>query len=249
LETNVGESAAISILPTTRWDDIQPQRSYLDELTSNPSIRRVCPDVDRIARDVRSKAEELQFVDAAEPLVAAIDNADGLHAVVAYTHDLQHGRKEGNFYFEQNWQLRDRSPAGRKQLHETWGVPVHYLLKALHRLPNFAGICYRGFPSTDRDVILQQYKKGRPIQWGAFTSTTTNVEAARGFAGVGGVVIKIDVTDGKDICPLSFFATEMEILLSPNHKFFVTSETGGYTDDAGYTVVELLQQEGAFLIS
>ena len=109
--------------------------------------------------------------------------------------------------------------------------------------------CYRGFPSSDRDVILQQYKKRRPIQWGAFTSATTDVEAARGFAGVGGVVIKIDVADGKDICPLSFFAREREILLSPNHKFLVTSETGGYVDDAGYTVVELLQQEGAWIIS
>ena len=132
---------------------------------------------------------------------------------------------------------------------ETWGVSVHYLLKALRKLPDFEGTCYRGFPSSETDVILQQYKKRRRIQWGAFTSTTTDVEAARGFAGVGGVVIKIDVTDGKDICPLSFFATEMEILLSPNHKFFVTSETGGYTDDAGYRVVELLQQEGAWFIS
>ena len=98
-------------------------------------------------------------------------------------------------------------------------------------------------------MILQQCKRRRPIQPGAFTSATTDVEAARGFAGVGGVVIKIDVADGKDICPLSFFATEREILLSPNHRFLVTSETGGYIDDAGYRVVELLQQEGAWIIS
>jgi hypothetical protein len=96
---------------------------------------------------------------------------------------------------------------------------------------------------------LKEYKKGRPIQWGAFTSTTTDIDAARGFAGVGGVIIKIDMTDGKDICPLSFFATEKEILLSPSHKFFVTSETGGYIDDAGYRVVDLMQQEGSFFIS
>ena len=29
--------------------------------------------------------------------------------------------------------------------------------------------------------------------------------------------------------------------------FVVTSETGGYIDDAGYRVVELLQQEGAYI--
>ena len=78
------------------------------------------------------------------------------------------------------------------------------------------------------------------------TSTTTSVEAARGFAGEGGVVIKIDVASGKDICALSFFATEAEVLLSPNHKFVVTSETGGAIDDAGFATIEMLQLEGDF---
>ena len=32
-------------------------------------------------------------------------------------------------------------------------------------------------------------------------------------------------------------------------RFIVTSETGGNIDDAGYTVVELFQQEGAWVIS
>ena len=211
LDTDGGEAAAICVLPTIPWHQIQPARSYLEELTSNPKFRQVCPDVDSIVRDVRSKAQELEFVNAAEPLVAAIGDADGLCAVVAYTHDLQDGKKEGNLYFEQNRQLRDRSPAGRQELRETWGLCVHYLLKALRRLPHFEDTCYRGFPSIDRDVILQQYKKRRPIQWGAFTSATTDVEAARNLAGVGGVVIKLDVADGKDICALSFFATERDI--------------------------------------
>ena len=96
---------------------------------------------------------------------------------------------------------------------------MHYLLKALEKLPDFSGTCYRGFPSSDRDVILQKYKHRRPIQWGAFTSTTTDVEAARRFAGTDGVVIKMDVADGKDICPLSFFHSEKEIMFTPNHKF------------------------------
>ena len=56
LDIDGGEAAAIGILPTTRWDQIQPARPYLDELTSNAKIRQVCPDVDQIARDVRSKA-------------------------------------------------------------------------------------------------------------------------------------------------------------------------------------------------
>ena len=177
--TDGGEAAAISPLPAVAWDQIQPQRSYLEELTSNPKIRQVCPDVDRIARDVRFKAQELEFVAAAEPLVAAIGDSDGLCAVVAYTHDLQDGKKEGNLYVEQNRQLRDRNPTGRQQLLETWGVCVHYLLKALglEKLPHFEGACYRGFPASDRDVILQQYKRRRPIQSENFTSATTDVKS------------------------------------------------------------------------
>jgi len=200
---------------------------------------------------VRSKAEELSFVDEAEPLVEAIRSDDGLQAIVAYTHDLQQedNTKEGNVYFEMNRQLRNRSAEGRAQMKATWGGCVHHTLKALGKLPDFEGTCYRGFPERDKPGILQQYKKRRPIQWGAFTSTTTDIAAARRFAGTGGVVIKIVVLSGKDICPLSFFHTEKEILLSPNHKFIVTSETGGYVGAGGYAMVDLMQQEGEWHIS
>ena len=92
--------------------------------------------------------------------------------------------------------------------------------------------------------ILKSYKRRRVVQWGAFTSTTTDLEAAREFAGAGGVIFKLDVSTGKDICALSFFATEKEILLSPKHKFTVTSDTGGHVDDAGYTTIEMMQLEG-----
>ena len=39
LDIDGGEAAAIGILPTTRWDQIQPERPYLDGLTSNTKIR------------------------------------------------------------------------------------------------------------------------------------------------------------------------------------------------------------------
>jgi hypothetical protein len=38
-DTDGGEAVAIGILPTTRWDQIQPERPYLDGLTSNTKIR------------------------------------------------------------------------------------------------------------------------------------------------------------------------------------------------------------------
>ena len=228
-----------------------PTRPYLDELLNNAQIAAACPRIRRIVDDVRTKAAELPFDDEAAPLIALIGSDDGLHSIVAYTHDLMlpGGTKEGNLYYEMNQRLRDRTAGGRAQLMETWGVCVHYTLKALEPLPDFEGVCYRGFPASDKADIIRQYLKRRPIQWGAFTSTTTSVEAARGFAGDGGVVIKIDVASGKDICALSFFATEAEVLLSPNHKFVVTSETGGAVDDAGFTTIEMLQLEGDWFAS
>ena len=76
----------------------------------------------------------------------------------------------------------------------------------------------------------------------------TSLEAARRFAGADGVVVKIDVQSGRDICPLSCFPTEDEILLSPNHKFVVQSATGGYVDGE-HTFIDLLQMEGDWLRS
>ena len=228
-----------------------PTRPYLDELLNNPQIAAACPRIRRIVDDVRTKAAELSFTPAAAPLVRRIGSDDALHSIVAYTHDLMlpGGAKAGNLYYEMNRRLRDRTAVGRAQLMATWGVCVHYTLKALAPLPDYEGACYRGFPASDKPEILRQYQKRRPIQWGAFTSTTTRVGAARRFAGAGGVVIKIDVASGKDICALSFFETEAEVLLSPNHKFIVTSETGGTVDAAGFTTIELMQQGGEWFVS
>ena len=186
----------------------------------------------------------------------AIDDVEGLGAVVAYTHDLQlpSGERAGNFYFEMNNALRDRTPSGREGMMRTWGVAVHYTLRALARLPNIERVCYRGFAHTDaagKEELLRRYKNGRPIQWGAFTSTTTDLQAARSFArsAATGVVFRIRVLTGKDIRPLSFFATEGEVLLGPAHKFVVTSDTGGHADEAGFVTVDLQQVEGEWFRS
>ena len=176
---------------------------------------------------------------------------------MADTHDLQQpgGNKDGNLYCEMNRALRDRTAAGREGMMRTWGVAVHYTLKGLAKLPDVERACYRGFAHADaaaKDALVRKYKNGRPIQWGAFTSTSTSVETARGFAGgvATGVVFKIRVLTGKDICPLSFFAmAEKEVLLGPAHRFIVTSDTGGNTDAQGYTTIELQQQAGEWFKS
>ena len=65
-----------------------------------------------------------------------------------------------------------------------------------------------------------------------------------------GVIFKITVLSGKDICPLSFFKSEDEILLGPAHRFVGTSptRTGGHVD-AGYATVDLQQVEGEWFRS
>ena len=63
-----------------------------------------------------------------------------------------------------------------------------------------------------------------------------------------GVVFKITALSGKDICPLSFFQAENEILLGPAHKFVVTSPTGGRME-GGYTTIDLQQIAGEWFKS
>jgi hypothetical protein len=128
----------MQILPDTPWEQIRPTRTFLDELLQNPLIKESCPRVERIVRDTRLKAQELTFDDDAEPLVALMEGDQSLLAsIVAYTHDLQQpdGLKTGNLFYEMNTKLRDRTAAGRTALMGTWGVAVHYTLKAPHAIP------------------------------------------------------------------------------------------------------------------
>ena len=87
---------------------------------------------------------------------------------------------------------------------------------------------------------------GRPIQWGAFTSVTTSKDAAKAFAPDTRVVFKINVTSGRDINPYSFFPQEGEILLSPNHRFTVSSAP---YEEAGYTFIDMVQVAGNTFVS
>ena len=126
-----------------------------------------------------------------------------------------------------------------------WGVFMHYIMGAMAKLPRVEGVCYRGYP--DKATAVAQYKPGRPIQWGAFASTSTDFGAAKSFTNQAmGIVFKITVTDGRDINAYSFFPAEAEVLLSPSHKFFVSSAP--YERD-GYTLIDMVQQDGSTFIS
>ena len=168
-------------------------------------------------------------------------------ALAAYTHDNKSGKQAGNLYFELNNMLRERGAAARAELVKVWGGynVMFFMMAAMELLPNFARVVYRGFPH--RGTVESKYKIGRPIQWGAFTSTMTDFAAAKRFIDPDkGVIFKITVTNGRDINAYSFFPTEGEILLTPSHRFTVTPAP--YQQD-GFCIVDMVQNAGVVVIS
>ena len=234
---------AIGVIPTTRWQDVVPTRTCAEELRENAEIRALVPLIDTIAEDCEMKVMEIPYADPKPPVALP---PDALLAIVAYTHDTQSGDKLSNLYWQLNKQLRERGAAQRQAMVRVWGTFVHYALKGMQLLPDFAGVVYRGYP--DKATTLKQYQLGRPIQWGAFTSTSTDIEATKGFTDkADGVIFKITVSSGKDINAYSFFPCEGEILLSPAHRFIVSSTP--YNSPDGYTMVDMVQQKGAVWVS
>ena len=167
-------------------------------------------------------------------------------ALAAYTHDLGNGQQAGNLYYELNSMLRQRGAAQRVDLVDTYGAFMHYMMNGLAELRDFEGECWRGYNHGTRAQILEQYQIGRPIQWGAFTSVTTSLAAAKGFAKKTRVVFKIAVTSGRDVKAFSFFPQEGEILLSPSHRFTVSSKP---REEGGYTIIDLVQVAGSTFIT
>jgi hypothetical protein len=217
-------------------------RSCINELLQNPLINKRVPQIKQIAEDVRHKVESLKW----EPVPVKLDDNE-MAAVVAYTHDTSSGKKNGNLYFELNRMLRQRGATERTALVETWGGFMFYMMKGLEKLPDFEGQCWRGYAHETKEAIVQQYTVGRPIQWGAFTSVTTNLAAAKGFVpdARNGIIFMIHVTSGRDVTAYSFLQ-EGEILLSPNHRFRVCSKP---REHDGYTFIDLVQEEGSTFVS
>jgi len=155
-------------------------------------------------------------------------------ALVIYAWDLGfNGEKEENFYYMLNNILRKRTPANVRK----WVGYLYFMQKALSKLPNLKVVVYRGVP--DHKLIEDNYTKGRQIHWSAFSSTSTNLNSACEFATPMGIVLSIQILNGKSIQPYSPFGEdEAEILLSPNMSFIVAQ---GIHQHDGYNRVILVQ--------
>ena len=228
----------ISALPKLKLK--QPPRSCADELR-RPELRAVVADMDDLLIDVGFKVQQLMY----EPLPVALPD-DELFAVVVYTYDNQSGEQPGNLYYELNKSLRERSAQGRTALLQLWGGFLYYLLSGLAKLIDTAGVVYRGYP--DKNMVEEQYKMGRPIQWGAFSSTSPDVAAAKQFTDKhSGVLFKLNLLSGKVIQAYSYFPNEDEVLISPQARFIVSSAL--YVGADGYTYLDLVEQQGTMFIS
>ena len=97
-------------------------------------------------------------------------------------------------------------------------------------------------------MVEEQYKMGRPIQWGAFSSTSPDVAAAKQFTDKhSGVLFKLNLLSGKVIQAYSYFPNEDEVLISPQARFIVSSAL--YVGADGYTYLDLVEQKGTMFIS
>ena len=64
-------------------------------------------------------------------------------------------------------------------------------------------------------TVTSQYAVGRPVQWGAFSSTSTIVDVTKQFTDQQrGVIFKLTLVAGKTIKAYSYFPQEDEVLIS-----------------------------------
>ena len=121
--------------------------------------------------------------------------------------------QDGQLYYELNRAIRTRDGPGRAAALGVWGGYLYYLMLALAKLPDVDAVVYRGYP--DKATVLQQYKVGRPVQWGAFSSTSTSVQVTKSFTKQHtGVIFRLTLVCGKDVKAYSYFPSEGEVLVS-----------------------------------
>merc|ERR1719424_347992 len=189
----------------------------------------------------KPKLQQLSY----EPALPVALPDDELLAVIVYTYDNQSSTPPGNLYYELNNALRQRG-AGRAALLQLWGGFLYYLLSGLAKLTDTAGVVYRGYP--DKAKVEEQYQVGRPIQWGAFSSTSTATNTAKAFTDKhSGVMFKLTLQSGKVIQAYSYFPSEDEVLVSPQARFVVSSAL--YVGADGYTYLDIVEQKGTLFIS
>jgi hypothetical protein len=243
-------------VPWTRW--AAPDDGPLELLRNSGHVRMRVRKWDDIEREVE---EFCVRPDVEKASVKYGIPMHGAHAMALYTYDLI-DEQEGNFYFEENQDLRRWHTAGvfeRSEILDAWMPHVTWMFQALALLPNFVGHVFRTRPMPPIE-LHGEYWLGRVVSFAAFTSTTLSEEHASAMArGIGveeSVVMRIQTFTGKDISCWSFHPDEQEMLLRPNMRFVVTNQpyTRTWPDvELGNPVevvyVDLVEIRGSELVS
>eukprot|EP00927_Polykrikos_kofoidii_P039994 TRINITY_DN3426_c0_g2_i1.p1 TRINITY_DN3426_c0_g2~~TRINITY_DN3426_c0_g2_i1.p1 ORF type:complete len:886 (+),score=111.73 TRINITY_DN3426_c0_g2_i1:97-2754(+) len=229
-------------------DGFQPQKTCKEYVTqdcviacvnSAPFIQQTCEETARIT------SSYLQCPEIASALHKSDIQPMELFAVILYTFDLAliypegwDGDKKSCFYCELNGTLQSRDHV---KLAHLKGY-LHFLMKALRKLPAWKGSVYRGIDANGSAILGPNYSQGRKVHFSGLSSAAPDLEVARNFAGEDGVVLRMKIRNGRDIRQYSAIPNESEILLLPNIGLMVTEELH-FDDDIGCNVIDLVEMQ------
>lgn len=154
-------------------------------------------------------------------------------AFYAYTYEAPFLESHQQLYFVLNAALRSRED-GKFQ---AWMPFIYYLNKALAGLPDVVTTVYKGMRNAKKHIGM--YDGSKRVHWSGFSSTTTDIAVATGFAGRDGLVLKISVLNAKNVQPYSWFGKEeAELMLSPNMEFQTSPATKKYPENGRRRLVK-----------
>jgi len=213
----------------------KPEKPLGELLLESKAIFQAITEMDHIV------SESLRVAEDRVARIGLLDIDEGL-ALVLYSFDLQTlsecPRGSDNFYYVVNEVFRTREFAQLMALRPF----VYHFRAAWQKLPPVQGTFYRGVERSSAEVIGKEYKQGRHIHWAAITSLSGTEAVARRFAlkcGDGGVLLVVQVVDGRDIAAFSAIPPEDEVLLAPDTKLVVTEPLSA--GSGGVSVVRLQQ--------
>jgi hypothetical protein len=141
-------------------------------------------------------------------------------AFYAYTYEAPFLKPHQQLYYLLNAALRSREDGKFK----AWTPFIYYLNKALDSLPNIETTVHKGMRNSKDHA--NKYDGTKIVHWSGYSSTSTDIEVAKKFAGPDGLVLVIGVLNAKNVQAYSWFGKEeAELMLSPNMEFQTSSGT------------------------
>ena len=84
-----------------------------------------------------------------------------------------------------------------------------------------------------------KYDGTKRVHWSGYSSTSTDIEVAKKFAGPNGLILVIGVLNAKNVQAYSWFGkVESELMLSPNMEFQTSSGTEEHPERGRRRIIE-----------